>query len=204
MSNRRAFILPACLLLVALAAGAQQVSIPSPGSAVLVEEAQHWDGHVVRFTGEAIGEAQRRGDMAWIHLNDDAYGLADAGTNQALAGFNSGIAVWVDSAMAFRIASFGDYRRHGDLIEATGTFNAACPQHGGDMDIHATSLLVVRPGYASVQLIRPSRMIAASILAVLTLGMFLVNLLMDRRSKGGGLRPGRGRFQPPHRGTLGV
>ncbi len=204
MSHGRAFILPACLLLVALAAGAQQVSIPSPGSAVLVEDAEHWDGHVVLFTGEAIGEAMRRGDMAWIHLNDDAYGLAGAGVNPGFAGFNSGIAVWMDSAMASRIASFGGYRRHGDLVEVTGTFHAACPQHGGDLDIHATSLRVVRPGYATVQLIRPSRMIAAAILAGLTLGMFLVNLLMDRRSGGGGLPPGRGRIHPPRHGTLGV
>jgi hypothetical protein len=203
MSNRSAFILPACLLLVSLAAGAQQVQTPSPGSAALVEDAQHWDGQVVQFTGEAIGEAMRRGAMAWIHLNDDAYGLADASANPGLAGYNSGIAVWVDSAMASWIASFGDYRRHGDLVEVMGTFHAACPQHGGDTDIHATSLRIVRPGYTTVQLIRSSRMIAAAILAGLTLGLLFVNLLLDRRLEGGGRVPGRGRIQPPRHGTLG-
>jgi hypothetical protein len=200
----RSTVLCACVLLIALAAGAQQVAIPSPGSTALVEDAQNWDGQAVQFTGEAIGEAMRRGAMAWIHLNDDAYGLAGAGVNPGFAGFNSGIAVWMDSAMASRIASFGDYRRHGDLVEVTGTFHAACPQHGGDLDIHATSLRVVRPGYDTVQLIRPSRMIAAAIMAGLTLGLLLVNLLVDRRSGGGGRLPGRGRIQPPRHGTLGV
>ena len=48
----------------------------------------------VSFTGEAIGEAMRRGTGAWIHLNDDAYGLAETGR---LSGANSGIGVWVDA-----------------------------------------------------------------------------------------------------------
>ena len=42
-------------------------------SASLVENASAWNGHVVTFKGEAIGEAMVRGKMAWIHLNDDAY-----------------------------------------------------------------------------------------------------------------------------------
>jgi hypothetical protein len=203
MNHARTFILQACLLLVALAAAAQQAPTASPGSAALVEDAQHWDGQVVQFIGEAIGEAQRRGDMAWIHLNDDAYGLAIAGADTPLAGSNSGIGVWVESAMASRITSFGTYRRHGDLVEVTGTFHAACPQHGGDTDIHATSLRIVRPGYTTVQLIRSSRMIAAAILAGLTLGLLFVNLLLDRRLESGGRVPGRGRIQPPRHGTLG-
>jgi hypothetical protein len=141
--------------------------------------------------------------MVWIHLNDDAYGIANAGAETTLAGFNSGIGVWVDSAMASRITSFGTYGRHGDLVEVTGTFHAACPQHGGDTDIHATSLRVVRPGYATVHLIHPSRMIAAVVLAGLTLGMFLVNLRADRRLGSGVRPPGTGRIRQPRRGTLG-
>jgi len=31
-------------------------------------------------------------------------------------------------------------------VKIRGTFNAACAEHGGDMDIHATSLEVVTPG----------------------------------------------------------
>jgi hypothetical protein len=192
-----------CLLAAGSATASDSSRIPVPGSTELVEDAGVWDGRIIGFTGEAIGEVMRRGDMAWIHLNDDAYGHADAGASPGLAGANSGIAVWVDSAMASQITSFGIYGRHGDLVEVTGTFHAACPQHGGDTDIHATSLRIVRPGYATVQLIRPSRMIAASILAGLTLGLFLVNLRADRRSGGGGRQPGSGRIQQPRRGTLG-
>ncbi len=90
--------------------------------------------------------------------------------------------MWVDADDASLISVFGDYKHHGDLVEVTGTFNAACPLHGGDMDIHATSLRIVRPGYATVRQVRPVRMIAGAILAGLTLLLFLVNLRTDRRA----------------------
>ena len=199
----RAIIIVACLLAAGSAAAVEPSGTPTPGSTALVEDAGDWDGRIVGFTGEAIGEAMRRGTMAWIHLNDDAYGLADAGAEATLAGFNGGIGVWVDADDASLISVFGDNKHHGDLVEVTGTFNAACPLHGGDMDIHATSLRIVRPGYAAVTLIRPSRMIAAAILAGLTLALFLVNLRTDRRSVGGVPRPGSGRIRQPRRGILG-
>ena len=200
---RGIIIIVACLL-AAGSASADGLSVASaPGSTELVENPGTWDGSIVDFTGEAIGEAMRRGTMAWIHLNDDAYGLADPGANVALAGFNGGIGVWVTADTAAQISAFGDYKHHGDLVEVTGTFNAACPLHGGDMDIHATSLRIVRPGYTTVRKIHPVRMIAAGILAGLTLVLFLVNLRMDRRFVGGMPQPGSGRIQHPRRGTLG-
>jgi hypothetical protein len=199
----RGIIIVACLFAAGFAAAVEPSGTPAPGSTMLVEDAGAWDGRIVGFTGEAIGEAMRRGAMAWIHLNDDAYGLADAGATTTHAGANSGIAVWVDADDASLISVFGDFKHHGDLVEVTGTFNAACPQHGGDMDIHATSLRIVRPGYPTATLIRPSRMIAAAILAGLTLGLFLVNLRADRRLAGARRQPGSGRIRQPRRGTLG-
>jgi len=190
MKHARSIMLPACLLAAGIAAGAQEMEITMPGSTALVEDAADWDGRTVSFTGEAIGEAMRRGDHAWIHLNDDAYGLADAGVDVPLAGYNSGIGVWLDARQASTIAVFGDNRHHGDLVEVTGVFHAACPQHGGDLDIHASSLRVARAGYATFRRILPSRMIAAAILAGLTLALFLVNLRADRRREGSERRPG--------------
>ena len=57
----------------------------------------------VSFTGEAIGEAMRRGTGAWIHLNDDAYGLEETGK---LSGTNSGIGVWVASGNVRLVVDF--------------------------------------------------------------------------------------------------
>jgi len=135
----------------------------------------------VSFTGEAIGEAMRRGAMAWIHLNDDAYGLAAEGAPAALSGANSGIGVWVSAEDAALLSVFADYRHHGDLVEVAGVFNAACPLHGGDMDIHATSLRIVRPGFTMARVIRPARLLAAASLAALVIALLLVNLRVARR-----------------------
>jgi hypothetical protein len=196
-------IIVACLLAAGSASADGPSAPPAPGSTELVENPGTWDGSIVGFTGEAIGEAMRRGTMAWIHLNDDAYGLADAGAETTLAGFNGGIGVWVDAGDASLISVFGDYRHHGDLVEVSGTFNAACPLHGGDTDIHATSLRIVRRGYTTVRQVQPSRLIAAAILAGLTLVLFLVTLRTDRHRIGSLPQPEPGRSRQPRRGTLG-
>ncbi len=170
----------AFMLAAACSSSAQIAEIPSPGSAALVEDAKDWDGRTVSFTGEAIGEAMRRGKMAWIHLNDDAYGLAqDPGAR--LSGFNSGMAVWVDTQMESRIAFFGDYKRHGDVVEVKGIFHAACPQHGGDMDIHADSLRIVRSGHLVARPIGRSRLLAAGVMVALAAFLFLVRAILRRR-----------------------
>ena len=44
------------------------------------------------------------------------------------------------------IEVWGDYDHTGDSVLVTGVFHVACDEHGGDMDIHATSLEVIEPG----------------------------------------------------------
>ena len=169
-----------CMLAVAFSGSAQTAETPSPGSTALVEDAKDWDGRQVSFAGEAIGEAMRRGDMAWIHLNDDAYGLGQEAA-AGLSGFNSGMAVWVDAQLASRIAFFGDYKRHGDVVEVEGIFRAACSQHGGDMDIHADSLRIIRSGNLVMRPIGRPRLLAAGVLATLTAFVFLLRAISGGR-----------------------
>jgi hypothetical protein len=174
------------IILLALAAAtvasAQEAPDPSPDSATLVEEAKEWDSRTVTFTGEAVGESMRRGATAWIHLNDDAYGLAE-GPGQRLAGFNSGIGILVDAALAGLIGVFGDYGHHGDVVEVTGVFHAACPVHGGDMDIHAASLRIVRTGRGVEHPVIPRRLLAAGVLCALTALLFVVHTLLRRQAQ---------------------
>jgi hypothetical protein len=118
-------------------------------SAQLIEDAAVWDGRVVTFSGEAVGEPMVRGDHAWLHINDDAYQTrAPLEAGCRLSGYNRGQAVWVPTALARRVKPFGGYRREGDSVRVLGTFNAACREHGGDMDVHATSLELLREGHA--------------------------------------------------------
>lgn len=65
----------------------------------------------------------------------------------ALGGYNSGHAIWIPADLAQKIRFFGDYQHAGDIVQVTGTFNAVCRDHGGDMDIHASFMEVLRTGH---------------------------------------------------------
>jgi len=165
----------AALLLCLLAAPASaapsprvdpEFATPGPGtpagatvaSAALIENASAWDGRVISFAGEAVGEAMARGGHAWLHVNDDAYQVRNLGEARRLVGYNSGQAIWAPLELARRVRLFGDYRTEGDTIRVSGEFHAACREHGGDMDIHATALEVVRGGRAVAQRLNLGRL----------------------------------------------
>lgn len=122
------------------------VSKNSPSSAELVERPDTFDGTAVIYSGEVIGEAMVRGNWAWLHINDDAYTERNIEEGASLGGPNSGMPIWVPADEAAEISVFGDYRHEGDIVQVRGVFNAACPEHGGDMDIHAVYVDVLRVG----------------------------------------------------------
>jgi hypothetical protein len=150
-------------------------------SASLVENANLWDGRIVTFKGEAVGERMVRGESAWIHLNDDTYMEKNSEEGAALGGYNSGHAVWVSAELAQKIRFFGDYKHEGDLVKVTGVFHAACPEHGGDMDIHASSLEILRPGHSVPHAITAQRMMAAAILLMLASLLYGFRRRAERR-----------------------
>jgi len=150
-------------------------------SASLVENANAWDGRIITFTGEAIGEAMARGKMAWIHLNDDAYMWKNIEEGAQLGGYNSGHAVWVLTDLAKKIRFFGDFKHEGDVVKIVGTFNAACPQHGGDMDIHASTLEIVRVGHPVHHVINTPRAMIAWVLLILALILYRFRIIIRRR-----------------------
>ena len=150
-------------------------------SASLVENASAWNGRVIVFKGEAIGESMVRGKMAWIHLNDDAYMWKNIEEGAKLDGYNSGHAVWVRAEVVTKIRFFGDFKHEGDVVKIVGTFHAACSQHGGDMDIHASTLEVVRVGHPVHHVFDTSRAVMAAILLVLALILYRFRIVIRRR-----------------------
>ncbi len=150
-------------------------------SASLVENARLWDGREISFTGEAIGEAMVRGGHAWIHLNDDAYMWKNIEEGAELGGYNSGHAVWIPASLAGEVRFFGDYKHEGDVVRVTGRFNAACPQHGGDMDIHADQLMVLRTGHAVEHKVNTSRLALGLLLLVVSLVLLFIKKAAERR-----------------------
>jgi hypothetical protein len=141
-------------------------------SGELVENPEAWDGKIITFTGEAITQAMVRGDHAWIHLNDDAYYKRNVEEGAALGGYNSGHAVWLRKELADKISFFGDYRHQGDVVTVRGTFNAACAQHGGDMDIHADQLDIAAVGRVAKDPVKPWKIVLALGLSVTAAGMW--------------------------------
>ncbi|TLM76799.1 MAG: hypothetical protein FDZ70_06210 [Actinobacteria bacterium] len=165
----RAWLAAAVVLACVFAPGlalAQQPSPNDPTSAELVERPKEFDGKTVEYTGEVVGDRMVRGDFAWLHINDDAYYLKNVEEGAELGGYNSGHAVWLPAALAEQVTTFGDYQHEGDVVRIAGTFNAACGQHGGDMDIHATSLEVVTPGHPVKDPIHPWKVALAALLVL--------------------------------------
>ena len=150
-------------------------------SITLVEKANSWDGRTVSFMGEAVGEAMRRGAMCWVHLNDDAYMWKNIEEGAKLGGYNSGQAIWVRDDLAAKIRFFGDFLYEGDVVKVTGVFHAACREHGGDMDIHAAGLEIVRVGHPVAHNINRRRLVQGAFMLFLTGLLFWVRSIARRK-----------------------
>lgn len=157
------------------ASAAESVTAVGPSSTQLVEHPRSYDGAEIVFVGEAIGEAMVRGDEAWVHLNDDAYMLHNVEEGAPLEGFNSGQAVWLPATEAGKIRYFGDHQHQGDIVRVRGVFHAACLEHGGDMDIHASSLEIVRRGWVVHDPVQRTKLVWALALAPLALALYAVD-----------------------------
>ena len=103
----------------------------------LVNESLSLDHQTVIIEAEVIGEVLERGDMAWINVND--------GTNA--------IGVYLTLEQTKILQTFGDYDHTGDIVLITGVFERSCIEHGGEMDIHASEIVVVKQGEKRIHLI---------------------------------------------------
>lgn len=155
-------------------------SSPVVTSVELVEKPDRYDEQRIRFIGEAIGSVMDRGDIAWLHLNDDAYGLAAGPRPVTLEGYNSGQAVTVDPRLAAKIEHLGSYGWRGDLVEVEGIFRDADGRYGGDMVIEASSLRIVRLGQRLRRPVARWKLIALPTLMLTAIAAFALLRLTHR------------------------
>ena len=181
-------VIVAALVVLSAAPALAADSLPKndPSSTALVARPSFYNGKKVTFSGEAIGEVMVRGDHAWIHLNDDAYMERNVEEGAKLGGYNSGMAVWVPAGLTRQIDTYGDYSHEGSIVQVEGVFNKACKEHGGDMDIHADVVRVVRAGHDAKDPIHPLKAALAAVLAAAAAGLFW----LERRTRNN-LRPHR-------------
>ncbi|MDD5408824.1 MAG: DNA-binding protein [Candidatus Omnitrophica bacterium] len=121
-NNSKTFLIILLLMLAVYPKAA--VFCQSLSSSELIGKAKEYDAKLVTYTGEAIGDIMLRGEFAWVNINDG----------------DNALGVWMNVSLAKEINFTGSYKTRGDRVEVTGIFHRACPEHGGDLDIHAQSL----------------------------------------------------------------
>jgi hypothetical protein len=130
-------------------------------SADLINRAGQYDFKSVVFEGEVIGDIMRRGDYAWVNVFDGENALG----------------IWTRSDLAGEIKYTGGYKSKGDGIEVTGIFHRACPEHGGDLDIHAQGLRRVAQGRNTQEKINPAKIAQALVLLGVVVLIWILTLL---------------------------
>ncbi len=123
--HRFLFLISTLSLLLATLCYAQSIS-----STELINNAKLYDGKIVTYEGEVIGDIMLRGEFAWINVNDG----------------QNAIGIWTDKNLTKDIFYTGSHKFKGDVVEITGVFQRACLEHGGDLDIHAQGIRKVRQG----------------------------------------------------------
>ena len=129
MESARCFKYIICSLVILLtfgyAAWAQSVAIQE-----LINEIHKHDGKRVLIEGEAIGHVMKRGEHAWFNINDTTASMG----------------VWAKAELADQIKFLGRHAVRGDIVRIDGVYYGRCPMHGGDADIHAHSMVIVKGG----------------------------------------------------------
>lgn len=128
------------------------------GGNELVESARIYDGKIVEFRGEVIGDIMKRGNHVWLNVNDG----------------KRAIGIWATKDQVKNIIYPGDYNHIGDTIKIVGTFNRACSQHGGDLDIHAQQISLLKEGHKVEHPVDPWKITFSIILLIATVAIYLV------------------------------
>ncbi len=146
------------VLLIVVMAGYSYAQPQSVTSTNLIEDPQRYDGKEVIYEGEVIGETMQRKEGVWVNISDGEHSIG----------------VWMPVGLTEKIRHQGSYKVRGDIVRIRGIFNHVCLQHGGDLDIHASSLSVIQPGW-----LRQERMIPAkrNFLIILTVIACLILIL---------------------------
>lgn len=104
-------------------------------SAEVIDCPDAFDGHVVVYTGEVVGDVLQRDGGAWVLVNDDAYALelGPLSAHDEFSGTNSGLSVWLPDPLPELEPGGSDVR--GTVIQVRGVVHRADPADGGGLTI---------------------------------------------------------------------
>jgi hypothetical protein len=135
-------------------------------SADLIEHAKDYDGKTVVYEGEVIGDIMNRGNFVWLNVNDGA----------------NAVGIWSAKQICQEVTSAGNHKNKGDRIKVTGLFRRSCPEHGGDLDIHAESIRMVSAGKPLQEAVDPEKVRTFfSLLGILCLILLLSRLKLNSK-----------------------
>jgi hypothetical protein len=158
--NLKLLFLSFCFTLYALhftlmAAFCQVIS-----STELINNAKQYDGKVVDYEGEVIGEMMLRGEYAWVNVYDG----------------DNALGIWLSKDLTRGVLYTGSYKSKGDRVVITGIFHENCLEHGGDLDIHAQAVRKISPGRVATERINFAKVNQAAILGGACLLMLILTL----------------------------
>lgn len=145
---------------------ARQANAQNVSSTELIEKAAYYNNKTVEYQGEVVGDVMVRGDSCWVNLND---------------GVNA-IGMWADTDLIKDIIKYqGDYNHKGDTILVAGIFHKACPQHGGDLDIHLSSAAKIKEGFSIEHPLNPAKIKNALGLFFVAMGLSILYNIRRKR-----------------------
>jgi hypothetical protein len=131
----------------------------------LINNAKEYDGKIISYQGEVIGDVMVRGVFAWINLNDG----------------KNAIGIWLPKESVEIINYKGSYKEKGDWLEITGELHRSCLEHGGDLDIHATSVKKLTEGSKVIEQLNLRKQKATIFFLGLALCLGILQILRMRR-----------------------
>ena len=137
---------------------------PVVSSEELFKEAEKYDGEIVIYKGEAIGDIMAREGFAWLNVRDKS----------------GAIGVFCPKDMVGGIKHKGGYGFTGDTVSVRGTFHRSCPEHGGDTDIHAEKITIIREGQAISHPLEARKVKASIILPAIVFALAIIHLIVRR------------------------
>lgn len=127
----------------------------------LINNDKDFDAKKVIVEGEAIGHLMKRGNFVWFNINDKT----------------NAIGIWANSELVTKIKYLGRHAVTGDRVKVEGIFQSKCPMHGGDTDIHADSIVVVKNGNLNQLSHEPKKVNVLVFLTGLLVCLYIIKIL---------------------------
>ncbi len=135
-------------------------SIPNmPTVFKLLEKQTELDGKKITFHGELIGQPIFDQHGVFVNVMDNEF---------------NALGIYLDKNMLVKFTHYGRHGQKGDYVQTTGIFHKVCAVHGGDTDLHATEITVLKAGKSNPEPIIPTfKVVFCFILLVLAIVLYL-------------------------------